>query len=101
MVENQYKWRGGFCLEVNALPNMIVIFGASGDLAGRKLLPALYQLAKRGLLHEQSRIIGCARTVMSEDEYRESLLKKWFSSFPSEESEQIKSFLRRVFYLQI
>ena len=99
MVENQYKWRGGFCLEVNALPNMIVIFGASGDLAGRKLLPALYQLAKRGLLHEQSRIIGCARTVMSEDEYRESLLKKWFSSFPSEESEQIKSFLRRVFYL--
>ena len=94
----QYKWRGGFCLEVNALPNTIVIFGASGDLTGRKLLPALYHLAKRGLLHERSRIIGCARTVMSDEEYRNYLLENWFSSVPEQEREPLNQFLKRVFY---
>ena len=89
MSENQYKWRGGFCLEVNALPSTIVIFGASGDLTGRKLLPSLYRLAKRRLLHERSRIIGCARTVMTDAEYRDYLREKWFSGLPESEAEEI------------
>ena len=99
MAENQYKWRGGFCMEVNALPNIIVIFGASGDLAGRKLLPALFHLAKRGLLHERSRIIGCARTVMNDDEYRNYLSEKWFSGLSSSDKKLLPDFLSRVFYL--
>ena len=98
MSENQYKWRGGFCLEVNALPSTIVIFGASGDLTGRKLLPSLYRLAKRRLLHERSRIIGCARTVMTDAEYRDYLREKWFSGLPESEAEEINTFLERVYY---
>ena len=98
MSENHYQWRGGFCMEVNALPNTIVIFGASGDLTGRKLLPALYQLAKRNLLHEKSRIIGCARTVMTEDEFRNYLREKWFSFIPPSEEDSINNFLNKVFY---
>lgn len=95
---NQYQWRGGFCLEVNALPNTIVIFGASGDLTGRKLLPALYRLAKRQLLHSRSKILGCARTLMSDEEFRNYLYDKWFSSYPAAEKEDILTFLGRVFY---
>ena len=95
---NQYRWRGGFCLEVNALPNTIVIFGASGDLSGRKLLPALYRLSKRQLLHSRSKILGCARTLMTDEEYRNYLYKKWFSSYPAEEKDEILSFLNRVSY---
>jgi len=39
----------------------LVIFGAKGDLARRKLLPSLYQLEKAGQIHEESRIIGVGR----------------------------------------
>ena len=39
----------------------IVIFGASGDLTKRKLMPALFQLAKDGLLTEKTTIVGFAR----------------------------------------
>ena len=94
----QYKWRGGFCLEVNALPNTIVIFGASGDLTGRKLLPALYGLSKRQLLHHRSKIIGCARTPMTDEKFRNYLFEKWFSSLPASESGEIQAFLERVYY---
>ena len=43
-------------------PCAIVIFGASGDLAKRKLIPALYALAFRHLLPQQFAIVGSART---------------------------------------
>lgn len=52
--------------------HVIVIFGITGDLARRKILPGLYHLAVAGLLPEHYRIIGCARrqSSMSEDEFR-------------------------------
>src|ERR1700728_2689539 len=42
-------------------PSVVVIFGASGDLTKRKLLPALFHLEQAGLLPEQFRIVGVAR----------------------------------------
>src|SRR5688500_18481065 len=42
-------------------PGVLVIFGASGDLARRKLLPAIYNLAEDGLLPEPFAILGIAR----------------------------------------
>ena len=51
-------------------PTAIIIFGASGDLTKRKLLPALYQLVLDGHAPERFSIIGVARTVMSRDEYQ-------------------------------
>src|ERR1700739_685976 len=42
-------------------PGVVVIFGASGDLTKRKLLPALFHLEQAGLLPEQVRIVGVAR----------------------------------------
>ena len=61
--QETFRWRGGFCMEVMPLPVRLVVFGANGDLAQRKLFPALYQLHRSGLLHERSRIIACARTA--------------------------------------
>ena len=72
MLENNY-WRGNFCVEVNPAPGTLVIFGASGDLAKRKLFPALCHLYRRGLLHEESRIVGCARTDYSDATFRDHL----------------------------
>jgi glucose-6-phosphate 1-dehydrogenase len=52
-------------------PTTLVIFGASGDLAKRKLLPAIYNLAHEGQLPERFNLIGCARSEWSDDEFRE------------------------------
>ena len=48
----------------------IVIFGASGDLTARKLMPAIYQLAKLQTLPERYRIIGIGRTKYDHEQYR-------------------------------
>ena len=49
----------------------LILFGTKGDLARRKLLPALYQLERAGLLHADTRIIGVARDELSLDGYSE------------------------------
>src|SRR3954471_24303497 len=51
-------------------PCVAVIFGASGDLAHRKLLPALYALAYRSLLPDKFTILGVARTEQTTEEWR-------------------------------
>jgi glucose-6-phosphate 1-dehydrogenase len=52
-------------------PTTTVIFGATGDLSKRKLLPALYNLAHEGALPERFNMIGVSRAEMSDDEFRE------------------------------
>ena len=51
-------------------PLTILIFGASGDLTSRKLIPALYQLAGKNRLPEDTKILGNSRSDMSDDEFR-------------------------------
>lgn len=51
----------------------IVIFGASGDLTGRKLMPAIHSLGCEGLLPEGVRVIGVARSPIGDEEFRRSL----------------------------
>jgi glucose-6-phosphate 1-dehydrogenase len=50
----------------------LLIFGATGDLARRKLLPALFNLQLTGLLPEKGRIIGYARTGWTDEEFRDA-----------------------------
>src|SRR5438093_5704329 len=54
-------------------PCALVIFGASGDLTQRKLMPALYSLAVRRLLPERFGIVGVARTEESSEEWAEKM----------------------------
>ena len=54
-------------------PCVLVVFGASGDLTGRKLAPALYRLAQAGRLPECFRIVGFARSRKSTEEFRAEL----------------------------
>src|SRR6185437_5361653 len=58
----------------------IVIFGAAGDLARRKLLPALYRLAYDRRLPASFAIVGTSRTPLSDDEYRQRMLDAVWSS---------------------
>ena len=52
------------------MPQTIVIFGASGDLTKRKLVPALYELHRKGRLPAETRVIGFSRTAFSHDAWR-------------------------------
>jgi glucose-6-phosphate 1-dehydrogenase len=54
-------------------PQILVIFGGTGDLAKRKLIPAFYNLYLDGHMPEQFAIIGLGRTKLSDDEYRQRL----------------------------
>ncbi len=56
-----------------APPAVFVVFGASGDLTARKLMPALEQLALRRLLPASFAVVGVARTEMGDDEFRERM----------------------------
>src|SRR6267143_1630078 len=61
----------GETLPIAVEPASIVIFGGAGDLAHRKLLPALYNLHVDGLLPPRSAIVGVGRKAMTDEEYRE------------------------------
>ena len=54
-------------------PCVLVIFGASGDLTARKLIPALYELDREGRLPKELCVLGVSRTPMTDDEWREKL----------------------------
>src|ERR1700748_589828 len=54
-------------------PTAAVIFGATGDLTHRKIIPAFYHLAKNDLLPDDFAIIGFARRPKSDEEFRKDL----------------------------
>src|SRR5918995_4148871 len=60
----------------SAEPCILVIFGASGDLTRRKLLPALYNLAEGGLLPDRFAVLGVARPAIPQDEYRAQMQQR-------------------------
>ena len=65
--------REGLRLNRAAEPCAMVIFGASGDLTKRKLIPALYNLARKNLLGAGFSVVGAARTVMTHEQFREAM----------------------------
>src|SRR5690349_11824387 len=54
----------------------IIIFGASGDLTSRKLIPALFRLDSTGLLPEDCHVVGMARTAFTSEQFRQELEPK-------------------------
>ena len=55
------------------IPVVMIIFGGSGDLAHRKLYPALFNLYQRGLIHDNFAVIGTARRPWSHEYLREQV----------------------------
>ena len=77
---------------------IIVIFGASGDLTSRKLVPALYDLHRQGRLPPKVCILGVARREKSDSGWRDELfpsVKKHSANF---DEAKWKEFSQRIFY---
>jgi glucose-6-phosphate 1-dehydrogenase len=66
---------GDYRLARTPAPAVICIFGATGDLTARKLLPGLYSLAVQQLLPPETAIVGVARRDLSDDDFRASMRK--------------------------
>lgn len=83
-------------------PCTLVIFGASGELTSRKLIPALYNLHCAGLLPRPFRIIGCARRAKTDGSWRAELLDavRRFSRRQPVDDSAWAEFASRVFYCQ-
>ncbi|HSI26511.1 MAG TPA: glucose-6-phosphate dehydrogenase [Aeromicrobium sp.] len=87
---------------MTAEPQLIVLFGATGDLAKRKLLPAIVHLLRCGLLADM-RLIGVARDDQLDDDGFRDLAEKAcreFSKRPVDEA-LLRSFLQRLSYLSV
>src|SRR5215467_8074483 len=85
-----------------AEPCSIVIFGASGDLTSRKLIPALYHLHKEKQMPPEFRIVGFARREKSDDSWRTELrqaLDQFSRTKPVDDSVW-QDFAQHLFYCQ-
>lgn len=92
--------REGLSIERTPEPNTVVIFGASGDLTKRKLVPALYNLTLDRLMPNQFAVIGFARRPIPDDDFRAQMLEgiNAFSRNKPAQPEVWESFAQRLFY---
>ena len=79
----------------------ILIFGASGDLALRKLFPALFQLHQDGKLHQQGRIIGLSRSPFSRGVFSQRVKEAMIKYGVKVDDESWKSFSERLDYISV
>jgi glucose-6-phosphate 1-dehydrogenase len=86
-----------------AEPSLMVIFGATGDLSGRKLLPALYNLAKQRLLPAGFAVIGAAIDDLTDDSFRKHAAEKIteFSRTQPIDKPVLDAFLSSCFYVKV
>ncbi|MCA9262542.1 MAG: glucose-6-phosphate dehydrogenase [Planctomycetales bacterium] len=82
------------------MAHTIVIFGASGDLTSRKLIPALYQLFRKSRLPEATRIVGVSRSEFEHQQWRDKLAEST-SHFVKEgfDAEAWNAFSQAIFYI--
>ena len=91
----------GLRIEPTPDPTTLVIFGASGDLTKRKLLPALYQLARGQRLPARFTVIGVARSGMTDDQFRQQLHDSLKEFAQVGQGDDVSSTLaRQLWYLQ-
>src|SRR5512140_2624435 len=85
----------------NDLPTSIVIFGASGDLTQRKLIPSLFNLCRKGRLSGKWQIVGHSKTPFTDEQFRQHLADamKQFKPFEYEQKDW-EEFTANVHYQQ-
>ncbi len=83
---------------------ILVIFGASGDLTARKLIPAIFSLAGDGYLPENFVVLGASRTAFSDEEFRKKVVtesKYLKKKIKDDQQKIITDFADRIFYHEL
>jgi glucose-6-phosphate 1-dehydrogenase len=94
--------RAGLRQQLTPEPCILILFGATGDLTMRKLLPALYNLSLEGLLPHAFSVVGVARRPKSDDDFRKEMLDavNEFSRSRPVQPQLWETFSQGIFYVQ-
>jgi glucose-6-phosphate 1-dehydrogenase len=84
--------------EHDLAPTIFVLFGATGDLAKRMVLPAFYRLSLEGLLPKQWRLVGNGRGDVAHEDFRKHFHDALTEFGPKPEPAQWKSFAENIFF---
>lgn len=85
-------------------PQMLIIFGASGDLTARKLVPAIYNLYKNGHLPKNFVVLGASRSDLSDEDFRKKVVLE--SNYLKEKTKKdssdfVKKFADKIYYIDL
>src|ERR1700744_6059687 len=80
-----------------------IVFGATGDLTLRKLLPALYYRFRDGQMPHESRVIGAARSKLTDDDFRKRAADALDKHVPAadRDTDTVRGFLGQLHYVSI
>ncbi len=87
------------CAEVTAPPSAFVVFGASGDLTQRKLLPSIFRIFERRLLNERFYLLGCGRKKLSDEDFRYVAQEAMRESSGDTSAGDLSSFTEKLYYI--
>jgi len=87
------------CAETPAPPCAVVVFGASGDLTRRKLLSSIFQIFTQDLLSEKFYLLGCGRTGLSDEGFRQIAISAIRESVKDVSSKYLNSFVEKLYYI--
>jgi len=90
---------GRSCEETVGVPCGYVIFGASGDLSLRKLIPAVFSLFRAKKIQEQFFVVGFARSAMTDDQFRAKVMDSIRLTYGDVAKIEIENFATRCFYV--
>ncbi|MFI5212185.1 MAG: glucose-6-phosphate dehydrogenase, partial [Ignavibacteria bacterium] len=77
---------------------IITIFGASGDLTKRKLMPAIFELFKKDMLPEKFAVLGTSSSVLSDDKFRENMKAAIIATDKDSDAKELDGFLQTLNY---
>ncbi len=101
MNPNQITDSGSSCTEISPEACGLIIFGASGDLTGRKLIPAIFSLFQKKLLPPNFFILGCARSQISDKGFRKKISESINEHVKTTSPDLLYNFLEHCGYFVI
>ena len=87
------------CAETPAPPNAMVVFGASGDLARRKLLASIFQIFTQDLLDEKFYLLGCGRKKLTDEDFRKTAQQAIRESSGDVSAKDLNAFTEKLYYV--
>jgi glucose-6-phosphate 1-dehydrogenase len=87
------------CVETAAPSNAMVVFGASGDLARRKLFASIFQIFAQDLLDEKFYLLGCGRKKLTDEDFRTTVQQAIRESDSSASAKEMNAFTEKLHYV--
>ena len=87
------------CSETAPGPIALIVFGASGDLFGRKLLVSIFQLYVRDLLNEKFYLLGCGRKKFSDQDFRKNAEQLIREKSDQISTDKLDAFVNKLYYI--